>query len=159
MYKLSFCWNTAMEGDGPLCRKGTELQLKHKYPKQESRKTNCVSRVAKHCFEPSWTYKDFWTSHNLWWQVIPLLLIFFWFLLLYWAKHFLVGLNFQVRLVRGCQFWDFPQHVSQSSCLGEGEKGDTGLPHLQVLPGQPYSHPLLCLLSCKAAAPAELLKL
>lgn len=27
MYKLAFCWNTAMEGDGPLCRKGTELQL------------------------------------------------------------------------------------------------------------------------------------
>lgn len=27
MYKLAFFWNTAMEGDGPLCRKETELQL------------------------------------------------------------------------------------------------------------------------------------
>lgn len=142
MYKLPFCWNTAMERDGPTMQERDRAAAEAQIPWRRKQENQFFSRVAKHCFETSWTYKALWTSHNLWCQVIPLLLIFLWFLLLYWGKLLEVGLNFQVRHIRGCQFQDFSQHISQSSCLGEGEKGDTGLLHLQVLPRQPYCHPL-----------------
>ena len=105
--------------------------------KRESRKTNFVSKAAKHWFEPDWTYKAFWTAHDSCWVMTLLLLsIFLRFSLLPWAKYLLVHLSFQVRLIRDCQFRAFPQHTSQSSCLGRGARGDVGLFHLQVLPLQ-----------------------
>lgn len=48
-----FPWIATVEGGGMLCRQVTEVQLKkYEHLKQESRKTNFVSKVPKHWFEP-----------------------------------------------------------------------------------------------------------